>query len=104
MERIADVILISIKYRLDGIGQQTPGEEVRRSVIGTLHGISRQEWASVAQAGLNPQGMLFLRDEADYKKESFLEIEGEKYFIYRTYPTEDGGIELYYRKVTGVAR
>lgn len=102
MERMADISLIKTTYQTDAIGQQLEGEEVTRTLLATLHGISRQEWSMAAQTGLNPEGMAFLRDSADYEGEELLELEGVRYSIYRTYPTDDGGIELYYRKNVGV--
>jgi SPP1 family predicted phage head-tail adaptor len=102
MERIADITLVKITYETDAIGQEIEDEEATRTLTATLHGISRQEWAMAAQTGLNPQGMAFLRDSADYDNEDLLELDGVRYGIYRTYPTEDGGIELYYRRNIGV--
>lgn len=104
MDRVVDAKLIKSTYTKDEIGQQRPGTEEGRAVVGALRGISRQEWTAVSQLGLNPQGMLFLRDEADYQNEEIVEVTGERYWIYRTFPTDDGGIELYYRKVTGRER
>ena len=102
MERLADISLINTTHQTDAIGQQLEEEEVARTLLATLHGISRQEWSMAAQTGLNPEGMAFLRDSADYEGEVLLELNGDRYSIYRTYPTDDGGIELYYRKNVGV--
>lgn len=102
MERIADVKLIKSTYQTDAIGQQVESDGTTRTLVATLHGISRQEWYTAAQAGLNPEGMVFLRDSADYEGETILEIDGVRLYIYRVYPTDDGGIELYYRKTVGV--
>lgn len=102
MERLADIKLIKITYEQDAIGQETGASEVTRTLPCTLHGISRQEWSMAAQTGLNPEGMAFLRDSADYQGEDLLELDEVRYSIYRTYPTDDGGIELYYRKNVGV--
>lgn len=102
MERVVDIKLIKTTYQTDAIGQQLEEEEVTRTLLATLHGISRQEWSMVAQTGLNPEGMAYLRDSADYQGEELLELEDVRYSIYRTYPTDDGGIELYYRKNVGV--
>ena len=102
MERLVDITLIKITYETDAIGQEIEDEEATRTLTATLHGISRQEWSMAAQTGLNPQGMAFLRDSADYEDEELLEIDGVRYAIYRIYPTDDGGVELYYRKNIGV--
>lgn len=59
MERLADISLIKTTYQTDAIGQQLEEEEVTRTLLATLHGISRQEWSMAAQTGLNPEGWLF---------------------------------------------
>ena len=101
MERIVDVKLISIEYVKDSIGQEVEQETMSEVICGELHSVTQQEWYMAAQKGLNAEGMIKLRDLADYNKELFLEIEDVRYSIYRTYLTDDGGIELYYRKKVG---
>lgn len=102
MERLTDIKLIKTSYVKDSIGQQTKAGEATRTLVCTLYSISRQEWQAAAQAGLNPECMAFLRDYADYKCEETAEIDGTRYGVYRTYLTDDGGIELYLRRNTGV--
>ena len=102
MERLTDIKLVTTTVTTDSIGQQIEADEATRTLVATLHGITRQEWSSVAQIGLNPEGMAFLRDSDDYQGEEILELNGVRYVIYRTYLTDDGGIELYYRKSVGV--
>jgi len=101
MERIVDIKLISIEYAKDSIGQDIEQETISNPICGELHSITQQEWFMAAQKGLNAEGMVKLRDMADYNKEMFLEIDNTRYSIYRTYLTDDGGIELYYRKKVG---
>lgn len=101
MERIADIDLITTEYVKDSIGQEVEETTVTATVCGELRSISQQEWFMAAQKDLNPEGMVFLRDSADYSGEDSLEISGIKYSIYRTYLTSDGGIELYFRKKAG---
>lgn len=102
MERIVDLSLVSKAYTTDAIGQQVATSETTRTVICTLNGITRQEWAMAAQTGLNPECMAYLRDSADYAGEELAEIGGVRYGIYRVFPTNDGGIELYLRRNVGV--
>ena len=102
MERLVDIKLVTTTVTTDSIGQQIEADEATRTLVATLHGITRQEWSSVAQIGLNPEGMAFLRDSDDYQGEEILELNSVRYVIYRTYLTDDGGIELYYRKSVGV--
>lgn len=99
MERLVDLTLVSVEYETDEIGQQIEDEEVTRTLLATLHSVSRQEWSMGAQMSLNPEGMAKLTHSGDYQDEEYLEIDGKRFAIYRTYPTDDGGIELYYRKI-----
>lgn len=101
MERLADIDLIKTSYEKDAIGQQVETGEATRTLVCSLFSVSRQEWQAAAQAGLNPECMAFLRDSADYADEDIAELGGVRYVIYRTYHTEDGGIELYMRKTVG---
>ena len=102
MERLTDLDLIKTQYETDAIGQQVEAGEATRTLVCTLFSISRQEWAVAAQTGLNPECMAFLHDSADYEGETIAEIGGTRYGIYRTYLTDDGGIELYLRRNAGV--
>ena len=101
MERIVDVKLISIEYAKDSIGQDIEQETASDAICGELNSVTQQEWFMAARKGLNAEGMVKLRDLADYNKESVIEIDDVKYSIYRTFLTDDGGIELYYRKKAG---
>lgn len=102
MERLADITLVKPEYVRDKLGQRVAAGEATRTLVCTLHGISRQEWSVAAQVGLNPEMMALLRDSADYEGEELAEIGGIRYVVYRDYPRDDGGIELYLRKNIGV--
>ena len=102
MERLADISLIKTSYTKDEIGQQVKADGATRTLVCSIYSVSRQEWHAAAQAGLNPECMAFLTDSADYEGEEIAEIDGIRYGIYRTYLTNDGGIELYLRKNIGV--
>ena len=103
MDRFIEIDLISITYSEDAIGQQVPESEQVRALGGVMYSASRQEWQAAAQAGLNPEFMVFLRDSADYEGEVIAEVDNVRYEIYRTYLTKNGGIELYLRKSAGVS-
>ena len=101
MDRIADVTLISTQYTTDSIGQRIETDEATRTLICTIHSITRQEWQSAAQQGLQPEYMVKLASSDDYEDELLAALNGVRYSIYRTYMTDDGGIELYLRKDIG---
>lgn len=102
MERLTDIKLVKSIYEKDAIGQQVPVGESERDIVCTIYSVTRQEWSAAAQVGHNPECMAFLRDSADYEGEEVASIGGTRYGIYRTYLTDDGGIELYLRKGVGV--
>lgn len=101
MDRLADVTLIKITYEADAIGQLVEAEEATRTLLASLHSITRQEWQNAAQQGLQAEKMAKLNCSDDYQEEELAEISGVRYSIYRTYETDDGGIELYLRRDTG---
>lgn len=107
MERLADLYLISQTYETDAIGQEIPVETERGPFLCGVYGITRQEWNAAGQQGLQPLCMCRLMDSADYQGEKLARIEGcrdipdGRYSIYRPYPTDDGGIEIYLREDAG---
>lgn len=101
MERIADLVLVKRTYEPDDIGQQIETEVERDPVACTVHGITRAEWTAAGQQGLQPTCMCKLADSDDYEDEKIAVLNGVRYSIYRNYPTDDGGIELYLRQDAG---
>lgn len=100
MEWLNDLTLVSETFTQDDIGQQI-ATETTRTIFCTVHSVTRREWADASQKGLKPEFMCFLRDSGDYNGEMIAELDGARYIIYRTYLTDDGGVELYMRKDAG---
>lgn len=107
MERLADLYLLSTTYERDAIGQEKAVEVERGPFCASVSGITRQEWAVAGQQGLQPLCVCKLQDSADYQGEKIARISGcsdipeARYSIYRPFPTNDGGIELYIREDAG---
>lgn len=101
MDRVSEIRLIKANIKEDVIGQRVTDGETARELVCTVNGITRQEWAAAAQAGLNPECMAYLKESGDYEGEEVAELGGVRYSIYRTYLTGDGGIELYLRRKAG---
>lgn len=107
MERLADLYLISTTYEKDDIGQEKAVEVERGPFCVSVNGISRQEWTAAGQQGLQPLCMCKMSDSIDYQGEKIAKISGcpdipeGRYSIYRPFPTNDGGIELYIREDAG---
>lgn len=107
MDRLANIYLIMETYSEDDIGQQVATESERGPFCASVGGITRQEWNAAGQEGLQPLCMCKLWDSGAYEGEKLARLEGcegisdGRYSIYRVYPTDDGGIELYIRRDAG---
>lgn len=72
---------------------ETAGE-IRRTVYCTVKSIGQTEIYQARGIGLNPELKIVLAHDFEYQGESWLEYQGERYSILRTYVTETDGIEL----------
>lgn len=101
VNKITDINLISRTFTKDEIGQQIE-TETSRSVVAELKSIKRTEWVAAKQIGYNPVVIASIC-EFDYNGEEIVEIDSERYVVYRTYPGKDDYIELMLRKKVGEA-
>lgn len=101
MERLIDIDLVRISYKKDSIGQQVEESVITNSLVGKMYSVTRLEWMNASQLGLQPEMTVKLANEEDFSGETYADVKGVRYTIYRTYLTNDGGIELYLRKDTG---
>ncbi len=107
MERLGDITFITTEYVRDAIGQEREVEVGKGPFCVAVNSISRQEWTAAGQQGLKPACMLRLPDSDDYSGETTIKVENcpgvkpGRYSVYRTYLTDDGGIELYIREDAG---
>ena len=81
------------------IGINSIGQEVKRleqrQVFCKSRSLTRSEFYSASQAGLNPDIVITLSNRADYENEKIVIFEGEEYTVTRTYWTSDADeIEL----------
>ena len=102
MDRVAQITLIQTAYTYDSIKQQIATETEHGPLLCDLYSPTREEWNQAGQQGLKAQWMVKLHDSGDYEDEQIAELNGTRYAIYRTYLTDDGGIELYLRQDVGV--
>lgn len=84
-----------------GVIKTTPG--TGRNVFCAVGSVSASENFNGVTAGFRPSKKAVLRDSRDYAGERLCELNGEKYEIYRTYLTNNGGIELYLQRRAGVS-
>lgn len=97
-----DVIAYLIGYTitLDDYKQEVQ-TETRSMVYGKKESISRAEFYSAGQSGLQPAFRLTVAS-IDYHGETELEVDSARYGIYRTYDVNADYIELYCEKKGGL--
>ena len=113
MDRSSVITLISTTYTQDAIGQSVP-VETQRDVFCNLRSVSRSEWATAGQMGLEAE-LVATMFAPDYRGEEIAEVlwpetEGSqpnpgtavRYGVYRTYRGRNDEIELYMERKAGV--
>ena len=100
MDRSNVLVLVSQTYQMDDIGQQVP-VETTREVFCNIASISRAEWFDAGRSGLKPEyrATMFAYD---YAGETYAELDGVRYSVYRTYLGSNETIELYLERKAGV--
>ena len=101
VDRVTDINLISRTFTSDVIGQQVATETIK-TVVAELKSINRSEWVAAHQVGYNPV-VTAIVSAFDYNNEEIVEIDSERYVVYRTYSRKDDYIELMLRKKVGEA-
>lgn len=101
VDRVTDINLISRTFTSDTIGQQVATETIK-TVVAELKSINRSEWVAAHQVGYNPV-VAAIVSAFDYNNEEIVEIDSERYVVYRTYSRKDDYIELMLRKKVGEA-
>ena len=92
--------LVSYTVTLDDYKQEGI-EETLNPIFGTKDGIKRAEFYAAGNAGLRAEFVLTTA-QIDYNGEKELELDGERYAIYRTYPVGQDYVELYCEHKVGV--
>lgn len=99
MIRNANANLIKTTYVLDEIGQQIP-VETSKTVFADVQSISQSEFFKAGQTGFKPQHKILIWG-FEYDGENAIELNGERYKIYRTFLRADEKIELYLTQKVG---
>lgn len=101
MDRSNIIALVSESYETDAIGQQIAKEE-KREVFCNVRSVSGSEWMEAGRNGIKAAYQVTMF-RYDYDGELIVELDGERYAVYRTYSTQQGeDIELYLEKKAGV--
>ena len=89
----ADVIsLITETNSAHGVHESIT--ESVREVPAEIRSVTRSEYYTALNAGIQPEIVFKLALDADYQGEHFLRFHGKRYRVVRTYLTNDGGIEI----------
>ena len=75
-------------------GVHTPVTEMAREVYCTVQSVSRSEFYTAMNAGIQPEYVFKLALAEDYQGERVVWYNGKKFRVIRTYMTEDDGIEI----------
>lgn len=87
------------KKTVDSIGQIVLEDE-KTVVFADVESITQSEFMAAGQAGHKPE-LRFLVWRADYNNQQYVDYNGKRYSIYRTYEAINGRIELYAERRVG---
>lgn len=97
-----DVIAYLIGYTITlNAKKQEVKSEKKTQIYAKMGSIPRVEFYNGGKAGLRP-AFILTTAIIDYNKELEVELDGERYGIYRTYIVDQDHIELYCEKKGGV--
>ena len=100
MYRKRVIKLISITYQTDALGQRVP-TETATEYTADVDSVTRNEFFEAGKAGITPEYRVTL-NRLTYNGERIVEIDGERYGVYRTYERSPFVIELYCEKKGGI--
>lgn len=90
--------LISVTHSQDSIGQIVD-TETSVDVVCTLRSVSLSEWTNAGQLGLSAEYQAVIW-AAEYSGQEIVEIDSQRYKVYRTYET-GRRVELYLERMVG---
>lgn len=80
------------------IDVENDGTETRSTVLARRESVGQSEHYQAATVGLFPEMKFRLSDYLDYAGQRFVEFEGVRYVVQRTYRTEFGELEIVVRR------
>ena len=89
----ADVIDL-ITENASAHGVHAAVTETARTVYCTVQSVSRSEFYTALNAGVQPEYVFCLALAEDYQGERVVRYKGQKFRVVRTYMTADAGIEI----------
>lgn len=94
------ITLVSVTPTYDNIGQVVPSETTT-AVIAEMRSVSMTEWTNASQLGLQAEYQAIIWAN-EYDQQEYVEVNGKRYRIYRTYENGDR-VELYLERMVGHA-
>lgn len=95
---VSDVCALIAKDTPKGVHEAKT--ETMREVFCEVTSVGRSEFYNAFNAGLQPEYVLKLADEAEYGEETELIFREKRYNVIRVYRRPDGGIELTVQRST----
>ena len=99
MNQIVKISLIAKSHTMNSIGVSV-ATETKTEVFAQLYSVSQAEFFKAGQEGLKPAGVYAVRS-TEYAKQGEIEVNSERFTVYRTFVRSDGRTELYVNKRKG---
>ena len=99
MDRSTPIKLIAQVYGTDALLQPV-ATETARTVYAAVRSTSRREWEAAGQQGLNPEYEITLFGP-DYQGEEIVELNSQRFSVYRTYIGANETLTLYVERKAG---
>lgn len=100
MDNLRKVKLIKRATLVNSLGEPITSEETSREVYGVVGSSTQQEWFTAHRDGINSLFKLVIYS-FEYEGELVVEMDGERYSVYRTYEASVDKVELYLEKKAG---
>ena len=99
MNQVIKISLISKSHTLNSIGV-TVTTETKTDVFAQAYSVTQAEFFKAGQEGLKPQGIYAVRS-MEYAGQDEIEVNSERFTVYRTFVRVDGRTELYVSRRKG---
>lgn len=96
MNQIVKISLISKSYTMNDIGVPIP-KESKSDVFAQVYSVSQAEFFNAGKEGLKPAAVYAVR-VMEYDGQDEIEVNKQRFVVYRTFTRSDGRIELYVNK------
>lgn len=99
MDRSYQLTLVGQEYVTDELNQYIAVDK-SKTVFCSIESIGQREWETAARMGFKPEIRATI-SRYEYHGEKVVQIDGQRYSVYRTYVNKSEEIELYLERQTG---